>query len=291
MVLFILLSALFLAVMASAQNTNYFITPPTPGDIHEYADNNVYAEGSTLELQWATNYSFVDLVLWQNDNSSYQTLIDDQRTTSSFSWNVNLTGMFSLNKGNVFFFEVFNGSTDTSFSSHYFNITAAAASSSSTPTSSSTATTTSSSTPASQTNNPSAVANSDSGLSTGAKAGIGVGVAIGALVLIGAGIAAFFLLRRRKGGDYAPAKSSPDFLSGSDQAMQQQHQYQAYQKPPTNSGELPSAPVYSPRGGYVAVPSQEKPVEMAASDRGPSELPAHQATHELMAPSPTTQYK
>lgn len=62
-----------------------------------------------------------------------------------------------------------------------------------------------------------------SGLSTGAKAGIGVGAALGAIAIIG--LIAWFLLRRRKGKKDKPAGKPPE-----GQPTQQDYKYgQGYQ--------------------------------------------------------------
>ena len=135
-----------LCTVALAQN-NVFINPPTNGPIHEYADDVVFAEGSTVNLQWTTNWSKITLLLWQNGNPNYQTLLNAVPAISSYSWMINLDGMFNLDKGEgmlrfmaaafpnygrvetdlatVFFFQMYNANKASTpfFSSHYFNIT------------------------------------------------------------------------------------------------------------------------------------------------------------------------
>ena len=84
----------------SAADTNYFINPPTPGAIHQYADNNVYVEGATLDLQWTTDYPTITLYFWQNDNDTAQVLIEDQHTDEQLSNKLDLTGTYDLKSGN-----------------------------------------------------------------------------------------------------------------------------------------------------------------------------------------------
>lgn len=66
----------------------------------QFSDDNVYAIGSTIELQWQTNYSILSLAMWQNNNNSFQYLFQSQTAVFSLLWNVNLTGLYSLSDGN-----------------------------------------------------------------------------------------------------------------------------------------------------------------------------------------------
>lgn len=79
----------------------------------------------------------------------------------------------------------------------------------STPTSSTVASSTASVKP---TGTDHQTSSTNSGLSTGAKAGIGVGVAIGGLAVIFIA-ACFFLRRRKQGRKEAPEYSQPSLLS------------------------------------------------------------------------------
>ncbi|OQO03903.1 hypothetical protein B0A48_10545 [Cryoendolithus antarcticus] len=137
-------------VLAKTDSNNYFINPEQPGAIHDYGSNNVYVLGSVINLEWAINYTGLSLALWQNDNNSIQTLKDKVLAFTSLAWPVDLTGLFDLKDGEVFFFQIFDkseGSTGKEFSSHYFNITdmGVAAASSAQSSASSTLTPTSSS--------------------------------------------------------------------------------------------------------------------------------------------------
>jgi hypothetical protein len=140
------------------------------------------------------------------------------------------------------------------------------------PTATSTSTTTSSasSTPtATASNTGTAVPFTKSGLSSGAKAGIGVGVAIGVIGLLAAGIA-FFFLRRRKSVD-VPANTNPVPAS-----HEEYYGYgQKYQ------------PVDSNPGSYVQMQQMvgetvQKPSELS-SDGAPglAELSGGELRHEM----------
>lgn len=100
-----LLSLRILIVVASllatslAQRQNHFINPQIPGDTNDYTDNKNLSVGSTVNLQWTTNYPRISLILWQNDNASYYTLIDNQPATQEFTWPIDLTGVFDLENG------------------------------------------------------------------------------------------------------------------------------------------------------------------------------------------------
>ncbi|EME46854.1 hypothetical protein DOTSEDRAFT_70724 [Dothistroma septosporum NZE10] len=279
-----------LATSALAQGENHFINPPIPGATNVYIDNKNFSIGATVELEWTTTYPMISLILWQNDNASYYTLIDNQPATQSFSWPIDLMGVFDLRNGAVFFFQMWNltnngnGQSITDrFSSHYFNLvndgTTSTATATATPTGvvgtasslpnpTASSTSTSASTPSSP---------PDSGLSTGAKAGIGIGVALGVLALIGA-TAAFWFLRRRKSARYTPARSNPDSpppMGGNgkyDMPMEQQHGQSAPGYNTYGGGPLYAQDV---KGQYSGV--GEEPVEMAATQAAPVEMSADSA--------------
>ncbi|KAF2162992.1 hypothetical protein M409DRAFT_26440 [Zasmidium cellare ATCC 36951] len=275
------LSLLFLG--AFAQN-NYFITPPTPGPTGQFDDNNVYALGSTINLQWKTNYTTISLALWQNDNNSYILLLDSVPASQTLRWDVDFHNEFNITSAslatpNVFFFQMWEivdgGNIGDRFSAHYFNITgdqsspattsAASSSTTSTPTSSATtaSTTTSSTAAASTSSSPS------SGLSSSATIGIGVGVGVGvACLLAGAAIGFFFWRKCKKGA----ASSQQDQSRNMEQA----------------------APPYfgnSPGGGYTPVQQNGTPYydsnHMAKSQLSPptqpTELSGEGQTHELQS--------
>ena len=80
--------------------SNQFINPPVPGPDNVYSANNVYAVGSTINLQWTTNYTTMSLVMWQNDNATFQYLSKMVPAVSTLAWTVDLQGQFNLDDGN-----------------------------------------------------------------------------------------------------------------------------------------------------------------------------------------------
>ncbi|OQU98494.1 hypothetical protein CLAIMM_04276 [Cladophialophora immunda] len=213
----------FLALVASAaaQNQdNIFLNPPTNGINNDFTQNPTYVQGSTVTLQWETTYPATDLVIWQNGNPDSQ-LLEGGITTTSLSWTVG-TGEsppFDLSKGNVFFFQMYNSSTATFFSSHYFNVsdpslasttsTTAASSTTTPPASTSTHAPTSSSensssktsatvvtSAATTTPTLSADSSSDHGSSKLGE-GLGIGIGVCVFLIVVAGLVWFFFFRRR----------------------------------------------------------------------------------------------
>ncbi|EME38983.1 hypothetical protein DOTSEDRAFT_29170 [Dothistroma septosporum NZE10] len=275
-------------VVAQDQEDDYFINPPTPGS-NQYTDNNVYAVGSTINLQWTTDFDELSLVLSQNDNSSFTwTILDRVPYVQTLQWSIDSQNLgFDLNNSalalpNVFSLEVrqitnlATGAIGKRFSSHYFNITGTSSSptSSSSPSSQtsapvstvSTASAPASTTSTASTSEASALPSSDpdtssSGLSTGTKIGIGVGVGAGVACLL-VGVALGFCLRRRSGkARNAGHDQTPHPFHG--ESMQ----------------EAAGTPVYTPRGwstlgsdsGAKEMPPGP-PVELG-TDQDPTELP------------------
>lgn len=202
-----------IGLTAAQTDDSVFYNPPTSGEIHDYSQDYVWAVGSTQQLRWSTEYETVELVLWQNNNPDSSTLQSFSSDTDSFDWLVDL-GPFELSDGAVFFFQMYNGSTEEFFSSHYFNLTVASASSSSVSSSISSslshsatvvptkslasvtsAAASSGTSSVSASSTPSGGVAASSGLSTGAQAGVGIGVALAALIVVGA---VLFVMRRRK---------------------------------------------------------------------------------------------
>ncbi|KAK4633114.1 hypothetical protein CLAFUW4_03109 [Fulvia fulva] len=181
------------AHLAAAQNK--FITPPPGGDsgVYEGPSINVYGVGSTISLQWQVDYtrsslSIIQTNLTRPDVPAGEDFLFRKLTDrSSYSWDVNVTGVFDLEWSNVFWFRVYNEGDGRGWTpSSYINITDNTIAS---PTASSTPSVT-----ASYTARPAG----SSGLTSGTKIGIGVGVGVGVgCILVAAGLA-FFLLRRRK---------------------------------------------------------------------------------------------
>ena len=276
------LTSLFLAAEGFGPH-NHFVNPPPPGVIHSYGEDSTYIVGSTIDLKWRTNYSKISLVLWQDNNASYQYLIEKQPATRFYAWKVNLTGLFSLDQGNgmynfdsntglpvlgfyllnhivsaVFSFSILDeDGPNWQFNSHYINITEPFKDSSTpgltdhgpTPSPSS-----------SSSSSPSA------GLSNGAKIGIGVGVGVGVGGIL-IGLVVGLLLRRKK------SKRSAE-LEGA----------------PASNGSSTSQPALLPP--IITVGSNEKrvsedPQELDSDESpiyrdNPKELPGQSPLHELM---------
>ena len=144
---------------------------------------------------------------------------DDQASITSvqtFNWTIQ-TYTFDLSASPVFFIWAYSGDDDI-FSSHYFNLTTEAVATTTTANMpGATATITQSAYTGTQTGSgPTSTTapglndgDVDTGLSTGAKAGIGIGAAFGALLIIG--IAIFFgyrLAKRRKTAKKSPTSSN-----------------------------------------------------------------------------------
>lgn len=221
------------SVYASNDASNYFIEPAAPGTAGDFTQNNVYVVGSEISMRWATNFSEMSLAIYQNNNATFEYLPNMKfvTTTTFYKWTVDLMG-FDIKEGNVFFFDIFaEDSSGRQLSSHYFNISEnvsspSSSSLSSSPTASlSSAGTTTMATvvPANSTAGTTTMATAvpanstagttgttatasaqpvtnSSGISTGAKVGIGVGVSVG-VIGIAVGLISFFLiLRIRHGG-------------------------------------------------------------------------------------------
>ncbi|KAF7193711.1 hypothetical protein HII31_04961 [Pseudocercospora fuligena] len=265
---------------------NYFINPPPGGPIHDYSQNNVYATGSLIRFQWQTNYTTMSLVLWQNDNSSFQYFIQDQPASLSYTWTVDLSGKFSLDQGDVFFLGIFNeDGSEAQFGSHYFNITDSSAqatpttmttsvSATSIPTSVTAATdisTTSTSSPTSS----STAAVSSGGLSSSAQVGIGVGVGVGVGALL-VGLAIGYFVRRKRNVQQPYQQAPMAEVGGKEQPF-----------PPSPAPAMHSPYDNEASGGYQAYQPQPggwdtKGAQDVASQQQASELPANQEPQELM---------
>ncbi|KAK4990377.1 hypothetical protein LTR50_002551 [Elasticomyces elasticus] len=265
--------ALFLPVVvrhASAQTgnqTNYFINPQQADAVDWYADNNAYAIGSSIQLQWKTNYTGISVTLWQVDSPhcSYitppgvfvrQTLAWPVSPDKFDIYNANLTSP------NVFYFTVISDSGDTpdAFMSHYFNITAAAApsntSSSATPvpTTAAAAASTASASQSAPAASASSSSSNSSSSNNNSKIAYGAGISVGVAAALLIGLATAFLLRRRR--------SSRAAHTG------------------TGVGERDA----SARGWYADAPREllalEKPKEMLAVERS-KEVSGSEVRYEL----------
>lgn len=56
--------------IACVWSENAFSNPPAPGDTGYYDDNNVYALGDLINIRWTTDFEAVNLILWQQSDSS-----------------------------------------------------------------------------------------------------------------------------------------------------------------------------------------------------------------------------
>ncbi|EXJ69792.1 uncharacterized protein A1O5_06863 [Cladophialophora psammophila CBS 110553] len=242
------LPLLALAVSASAQDqNNIFLTPPTNGIDNDFTQNPTYVQGSKLTIQWKTTYPATDLAIWQNGNPNAQFLqskdvqLDSSTESLRYANKFNIAGItgtslewtvgtgenppFDLTKGNVFFFQMYNSSTTTFFSSHYFNVSdpslasatsTAPSSTTSPPRSASTGTSTASdssskttaATTSAATTTPTSLSadsasdhsSSSSSSSSNSKLGEGLGIGIGlcVFIILVAGLVWYFLRRRSR---------------------------------------------------------------------------------------------
>lgn len=61
----------FHSLFGCVWSANAFFNPPGPdGRNGYYADNNVYSLGNKINIRWETNFEAVDLILWQQSDSS-----------------------------------------------------------------------------------------------------------------------------------------------------------------------------------------------------------------------------
>ncbi|KAF2156104.1 hypothetical protein K461DRAFT_291057 [Myriangium duriaei CBS 260.36] len=299
--LFLLVVASILPFAQAQATTNYFISPPVPEGDNQFQNNPVYTVGDQIKLQWQTNYTRVSLIWWQNNNDSYQTVdgLENVVSSSPFTWNLSLTGKFSLKGGNVFFFQMYDAGSNsqTMFSSHYFNITDKSSTTSSTTSSSSSATptptssTTSSSatgistapaaTSAAATSAAAEASHSSGGLSSGAKVGLGVGVGLGVVALVGLGaILALLFRRRRENHTQLASAGTPAMQHQQPMSPAPQSQEYPFYAPSTHGSQAPA---------YAHYDNTPPPNVFGHGNTGahthmqPSEMPANAQRSELDA--------
>lgn len=197
-----------------ASEPGVFLNPPTGGPIHNYTRNPEYKLGETVQLRWATNLDSFSIILWQNDNSEYETVQTNLKDSTTYNWIVSTQR--DLKDGNVFFFQIVDDTDNSNlFASHYFNITD---DDGTTATATSSSSSTASPTPISSlfpsATTSTAASSSDSSSETGglppqAKVGIGVGVGLGGAFFIAIAGTIWYFGRRaqRTGGssDVVPA--------------------------------------------------------------------------------------
>ncbi|KAK1469928.1 hypothetical protein CMEL01_01695 [Colletotrichum melonis] len=203
--LWVCLYLLFAAFVAAE---NRFRRPPGPGLAYDYRDNNAYTIGDIIDLHWDMEYDSARLVLWQESVGGGSTLdyidvakrrkacnlgrtpmadIDCPAVAStsakSINWEVSIKDFPNPKLSNLYFFELLGPGKEPAnwgVTCHYFNITEAQV----IPQPSNT----SAATPLPTTK--------DQGLSSGAAAGIAVGVTFAAV--LGMGTIGWLLWRRRQ---------------------------------------------------------------------------------------------
>ncbi|KAH6889648.1 hypothetical protein B0T10DRAFT_38069 [Thelonectria olida] len=201
-----------------------FSQPPSSGPANNFQDNPTYKVGEKIDLQWSSNLTSMDLVLWQQypaksaNDFYYDYLLRDSRSTSLI-WTIDMTGFSSdVAKGQsaIFYLAIYEaGVTNMDASSHYFNVTLDDTATSTTTAASATKSAGKPTTSAAEAETTTASSdNSDSGsdgLATGAIAGIAVGATVGGGLLLGAlGFLLWRLLRKRdSGGKYSPGQQYP----------------------------------------------------------------------------------
>ncbi|KAL2013394.1 hypothetical protein VTN00DRAFT_919 [Thermoascus crustaceus] len=214
--------ALFQGVVGQGNgaSNNRFVNPPASNS----AENPVWTLGDQQVISWVTTLPTFNISIWQQStvqrsaasggNVFSKVHPDDQVT--NFTWTVQTYG-FDLNYSPIFFFWI-NSDTPEGFTSNYFNITRERVSTTSTATSTTSATSTNTATPPAETltttNAPGAQTNEpETGLTPGAKVGLGVGLGVGIPLL--AILAGFLFLKCRQSRQMAAAAPpvTPSMLS------------------------------------------------------------------------------
>ncbi|KAF4988087.1 hypothetical protein FDECE_15189 [Fusarium decemcellulare] len=239
-----------------------FITPGGSGS-SSWSNNPTYDDGESMNVEWTTDVEETKLILWQDyppagGGTQFFVQLKDNSKSTSMIWQANFNGFsVKVKKGEdaVFHYALYEAGTDNVIAnSGAFNVTVpkdaetttsggptTSNDPSPTPKSTKETTTTGDSSPTSD-ELDSGTSSSDSGLSTGAVAGIAVGSTIGGLAVLGA--FGFMLWRRwRKpdaGGSYTPAAP---------QDQSQMAQPQEYYKPPAAPTELAGQPWIHPPNG------------------------------------------
>lgn len=218
----------------------YFVNPPRSGATGDFSSNVVYTVGQNLRVQWseAPEGVGISVLLYQLNATTGdyflpgQYLFQNVVNTTLYDWTVVVSDNLphTISESNLFYLSIFQeGKRSSDDNSHYFNINQAKPT---TTSETSTTTTTSASTsqstnaemassifPASTTSlSPSATSEPTTtqepppspatGMSTGAKIGIGVGIPAAAIIGIGAGWL-FFGRRRRQSEKGASIAAGP----------------------------------------------------------------------------------
>ncbi|PYH91262.1 hypothetical protein BO71DRAFT_486424 [Aspergillus ellipticus CBS 707.79] len=277
----------FTNLVSATTTTNYFITPGTMASEvssgNDTADYPVYYQGDSFNFTWATNFSVVSLVLYQNENNTGIRLWD-YVTNPPDHYTYNMDPAINLTWNNVFFISLWNEEylTDSGprrFYSSYFridkkNTTSSTASAPTTTTASTTSNSTSTeTTPSSTSTDTTTTRNNSSGLSSSTKVGLGVGLGLGIPLLAIAAAGLFFLSRgRNHAGDAA-------WMQQQQQQQQQQllHQQQQGQQQIVTTSQY-SPPVEADSTPYSVIGSTSA---SASAQMIPQELSAESERHKM----------
>ncbi|KPM43184.1 hypothetical protein AK830_g3362 [Neonectria ditissima] len=218
------------AFIAGVRADSSFVTPPNGGPANNYQDNPSYDLGETINVEWTSDLSSIDIVIWQqyptSPSSSNMVYLIDHTTATSVKWKVSLKGLLSnVTEGEqaILYLAMYQtGQTNFDATCHYFNVTIPASLTSSATTATSTidatttshislASITSTSATAESTSDSDSNSDSDSGLGKGAVAGVAVGASLGGLLFLGglAFLAWRHLRKMDSSGAYMQSQQSP----------------------------------------------------------------------------------
>jgi len=220
------------------------------GPNKDYSANPSCSIGQTISFTRDVGPEDAELSLWQDTNLSEpraggMTVIEESMSVEKYTWTVSY-GDSDPNYNNVYYLRLRKGDVETR--SHYFNITEPSEESPTT-TASSTKTSAPTSSAEPQTTTETVTSDDGGGLSTGAIAGIAVGVVAGVLILAG-GLGWMWWARKKRNqeekklaelateGQHSPVKEPP---------MQQYHETygnQVYEAPSRDA----EPPVYEADG-------------------------------------------
>ncbi|MCJ1483970.1 hypothetical protein MMC06_004138 [Schaereria dolodes] len=238
-----------LTCLAAAQgdSTDGFDSPPDGTGAYNIT------EGSSFQIEWHTELTFVALTLWHDGSNDYEYLSGNITSKGIYTW-LPVTSKYNISN-NTFFFLVYNpGDTAPTFGSRQFNLTAALSSSSSTTTTMSTTATISSSSsstagpvttsaiPAASSPTTSVLPSSSTGLSSSAKTGLGVGIGVGVPLLIALGVFAGWRLRSGHGRQADTAREGYSAVDKPSEGVAHQRQQQQIYVPTYELQDTTSGP-------------------------------------------------
>ncbi|KAI0817245.1 hypothetical protein GGR55DRAFT_619560 [Xylaria sp. FL0064] len=284
MKLFLCLASVLFAQVGAGQDAGQFFNPPNADEALDFSANLVYPLGTTQTIKFTTIYQNYAINLWQQIQGERAAtrgpsiFSTEDGAVTQFDWQVQLY-QFDLSASNVFFLWLTSnslnddGSDPMSVTSHYFNISdnSETPGSSTTPRStraalstqlsstslspSSASRTPTAVSPMSTTSETSTISPTAGGLSTGAQAGIGVGVALAGLAII---IIAFLVFRRWRMKPKYRAHDQPQvqgIFSGGDMYETQGPSFQDH-KLQSSVAELGYDPVNGHGGTPVELPAE-----------------------------------